>query len=66
MQSPLERKTIIFVVRVWQEDLRNQDSAVRGEIENVTSQKKQYFLTIQELQEIIQDEGLQDFHQEQQ
>jgi hypothetical protein len=43
MQSPLERKTIIFVVRVWQEDLRYQDSAVCGEIENVTSQKKRYF-----------------------
>ena len=64
MQSPLEQKTIIFV-RVWQEYLRNQDSAVRGEIENVTSQKKHYFLTIQELQKIIQDECLQDLHQEQ-
>jgi hypothetical protein len=64
MQSPLEQKTIIFV-RVWQEYLRNQDSAVRGEIENVTSQKKHYLLTIQKLQEIIQDEDLQDLHQEQ-
>jgi hypothetical protein len=43
MQSPLDRKTTIFVVRVWQEDLRYQDSAVCGEIENVTSQKKRYF-----------------------
>jgi len=66
MQSPLERKTIIFAVRVWQEDLRNQDSAVRGEIENVTSQKKHYFLTIQELQKIIQNDVQQDSHQEQQ
>lgn len=66
MQSPLDRKTTIFVVRVWQEYLRNQDSAIRGEIENVASQKKHYFSTIQELQKIIQDECLQDLHQEQQ
>jgi hypothetical protein len=52
-------------VRVWHEYLRNQDSAARGEIENVTSQKKHFFLTIQELQKIIQDEGLQNLHQEQ-
>lgn len=66
MQSHLERKTIIFVVRVWQEYLRNQDSAIRGEIENVTSQKKHYFSTIQELQKIIQNDVHQDSHQEQQ
>ncbi|MDO9084959.1 MAG: hypothetical protein Q7U53_02025 [Anaerolineaceae bacterium] len=65
MQSHLERKTIIFVVRVWQEYLRNQDSAVRGEVENVTSQKKHYFSTIQELQKIIQNDVHQDSHQEQ-
>lgn len=66
MQPHLERKTIIFVVRVWQEYLRNQDSAVRGEVENVTSQKKHYFSTIQELQKIIQNECQQDSHQVQQ
>jgi hypothetical protein len=66
MQSPLERKTIIFVVRVWQEYLRNQDSAVRGEVENVTSQKKHYFSTIQELQNILQNDCQQESHPEQQ
>ena len=66
MQSHLERKTIIFVVRVWQEYLRNQDSAVRGEVENVTSQKKHYFSTIQELQKIIQNDVHLDSQQEQQ
>lgn len=65
MQSHLERKTIIFVVRVWQEYLRNQESAVRGEVENVTNHKKQYFSTIQELQKIIQNDVQQDSHQEQ-
>ncbi len=66
MQSHLERKTIIFVVRVWQEYLRNQDSALRGEVENVTTHKKHYFSTIQELQKIIQNDVQQDSHQEQQ
>jgi hypothetical protein len=65
MKSPLNRKTIIFVVRVWQEYLRDQDSAVRGEVENVTSQKKHYFSTVQELQKIIQEDCQQDLHQEQ-
>lgn len=64
MQSPLERKTIIFVVRIWQEYLKNQDTAVRGEVENVTSQKKYYFSTIQELEKIIQDDCQQDSHPE--
>jgi hypothetical protein len=66
MQSPLERKTIIFVVRVWQEYLRNQESAVRGEVENVTSQKKYYFSSIHELQKIIQADCQQESHPEQQ
>lgn len=65
MTSPLERKTIIFVVRVWQEYLKNQDSAVRGEVENVASLKKHYFSTIQELQKIIQDDCQQESRPEQ-
>ncbi|MDX9851440.1 MAG: hypothetical protein RBT01_13105 [Anaerolineaceae bacterium] len=53
MQSQLERKTIIFVVRIWKENLRADSPHLRGEIELVNGKEKHYFSTMHQLQEIL-------------
>ena len=53
MQSQLERNTIIFIIRVWKENLKADSSDLRGEIELVNGKEKHYFSTMHQLQEIL-------------
>lgn len=54
MNSPLERKTNLFLVRVWAEYLQRDVPSLVGEIENVLSKEKCYFLNIQDLEFFLQ------------
>ncbi len=49
MNPSLERKTTLFLVRVWAEYLQRDEASLCGEIEHVQSKEKAYFCNIEEL-----------------
>ena len=53
MEKSLERKTALFIVRLWTEYLQRDPSAFRGEIEHVLSKQKYYFINIEELNQFL-------------
>lgn len=55
MDSSLERKTTLFLVRVWAEYLQRETSSLCGEIEHVQSKEKGYFHNIEELNHFLQN-----------
>ena len=59
MHPPLQRDTIIFIVRVWKEYLHPPNPKMRGEIELVNGKEKLYFSTMHQLEEILHEICLQ-------
>ena len=53
MEKSLERKTALFIVRLWTEYLQRDPPAFRGEIEHVLSKQKYYFINIEELNQFL-------------
>lgn len=53
MKPHLERKTLIFIIRIWQEYMINNDPSLRGEIEDIGKQQKHYFINFDELKNIL-------------
>jgi len=53
MPAPLQRETLIFIVRVWKEYLKSPNSKMRGEVEVVNSKEKQYFADLDELENLL-------------
>ena len=53
MDKSLERKTALFIIRLWTEYLQRDPPAFRGEIEHVLSKQKYYFINIEELNQFL-------------
>jgi len=53
MDKSLERKTSLFIIRLWTEYLQRDPPAFRGEIEHVISKQKYYFINIEELNQFL-------------
>jgi 5'-deoxynucleotidase YfbR-like HD superfamily hydrolase len=53
MPTPLQRETLIFIVRVWKEYLKSPQPQMRGEVEVVNSKEKQYFADLDELENLL-------------
>jgi len=53
MEKSLERKTALFIVRLWTEYLQRDPPAFRGEIEHVISKQKYYFINTEELNQFL-------------
>jgi hypothetical protein len=53
MPTPLQRETLIFIVRIWKEYLKPLNPKMRGEVELVNRKEKHYFSTMHQLQEIL-------------
>jgi hypothetical protein len=53
MTPPFERQTRVFVLRVWCEYLHNDQSALRGELEDLSRRKKYPFHCIQSLEALV-------------
>ena len=53
MEKSLERKTALFIIRLWTEYLQRDPPAFRGEIEHVLSKQKYYFINIEELNQFL-------------
>jgi len=60
MPNPLKRETLIFIVRVWKEYLNSPKPQMRGEIEVVNSNEKQYFSDMEELENLLQQNCFND------
>jgi len=53
MPIPLQRETLIFIVRIWKEYLKSSQPQIRGEVEEVNSKEKQYFADLDELENLL-------------
>jgi hypothetical protein len=53
MHPPLNRKTQVFVLRIWQEYMQNDMNDLRGELENLATREKFVFSNIQDLEGIV-------------
>ncbi len=66
MSDPLQRITILFIVRVWAEYLSRDPPAFCGEIEHIASKQKQIFQNDADIHEFIrlciQGQNSQDCH----
>ena len=56
MSLPVQRRTVVFIVRVWAEYLHAQPSSWRGVLEGVESGQKTPFTDLDEITEIIQQQ----------
>mgnify|MGYP001812623328 CR=1 FL=1 len=56
MSLPVQRRTVVFIVRVWAEYLHAQPSCWRGVLEGVESGQKTPFTDLDEIPEIIQQQ----------
>lgn len=56
MSLPVQRRTVVFIVRVWAEYLHAQPSSWRGVLEGVESGQKTPFADLDEITEIIQQQ----------
>lgn len=56
MSLPTQRRTVVFIVRVWAEYLHAQPSSWRGVLEGVESGQKTPFTDLDDIAEIIQQQ----------
>jgi len=48
-----QRKTLVFILRIWAEYLVNDAEDLRGEIEDVTTHEKHYFANFADLENLL-------------
>lgn len=53
MNSPLNRKTNLFMLRIWAEYLERDPASLSGEIEHIPSHTKSYFASISDLETFL-------------
>jgi len=56
VSNPAQRRTVVFIVRVWAEYLRAQPPGWRGVLEAVESGRKTPFTNLEEIAEIIRQQ----------
>jgi len=59
MSDSLQRRTVIFIVRVWAEYLNEQPPGWRGVLEQVANGRKLNFTNLDELIELIRKQTLE-------
>ncbi len=53
MTSPLDRRTNLYMLRIWAEYLDRDPALLCGEIEHIQSHTKSYFQTIADLEQFL-------------
>lgn len=56
-----QRKTFVFILRIWAEYLVNDPCDLRGEIEDVTTHEKHFFSNFADLEHLLHNQHMEDY-----
>jgi len=65
MNTPIKRRTCVFIVRVWAEYLNQQPPCWRGTIEGSEPGEQAPFTSLEEMKDLIQQKTLSEISNEQ-